>query len=122
MQGSIELNVKVSVPKQLVQDLLVSAFEGGSNYWYSELEPIYEGSTAKDKSVRFYEDLMGGFKLRDTTDGEYYTVGSKEFARAFETMYLKFHSHYNDAVNENGDALTGDVFLQILVFDKVIYG
>ena len=30
--------------------------------------------------------------------------------------------HYADAVTESGDAVTGDVFLQLCLFGKVIFG
>ena len=36
----LQFSSNITVPKQSVQDLLVCAFEGGSNYWYDNLATL----------------------------------------------------------------------------------
>lgn len=42
--------------------------------------------------------------------------------RGLELMRDKYPRHYADLVEENDDAITGDVFLQLAVFGELIYG
>jgi hypothetical protein len=37
-------------------------------------------------------------------------------------MRDQYPRHYADLVEENDDAITGDVFLQLAVFGELIYG
>lgn len=120
---AVSFKVEVSVPKQDIEDLLCCAFEGGSNYWYLELEPLKETSKKKTASERFYNDMMeNGFRLKDGTDGKIYEIKSSAFPEALKIMHEKFNHHFTDLKDENTDAITGDVFLQLLVFKDVIYG
>lgn len=120
---AIKFNVEVSVKREEIFDLLVCAFEGGSNYWYLELEPLKETSDKKIASDRFYDNLItNGFSLKDNTDGAVHKVRPNAFAEALKIMHEKFSNHFQDLKDENTDACTGDVFLQLLVFKDVIYG
>jgi hypothetical protein len=122
---TIDFNVRISVKKQDIQDLLVCAFEGGSNYWYDQLEPLKETIKTGHASDQFYGNMMKhGFKLMDK-EGENestYKVTPDQFAAALKLMHDKYPSHFNDVKTENTDASTGDIFLQLLVFGDVIYG
>lgn len=119
---TITFTTTISLPKQFIQDLLCCAFEGGSNYWYCELEPNTKTSKAEHASDRFYEDLMNGFRLKDNETGKVYTIGTDAFPWALKLMHDKFGLHFNDVRTENTDTDTGDVFLQLLCFGDVIYG
>jgi len=45
------------------------------------------------------------------------------FATArWKVMHDDYPSHYGDAISENDDAGTGDVYLQCCLFGEVIYG
>jgi len=119
----IRFTKEVEIKPELVEDLLVCAFEGGSNYWYDDLEALNETSTKSTASERFYENLVThGFSLLDKETGEIHTISPK----LLRDGAIRFHDneprHFNDAVTENSDASTGDVFLQTIVFGEVRYG
>ncbi len=117
------IKIELTISVQRLKDLLVCAFEGGSNYWYDELEPIREVSIADHPSDAFYENLVNqGFNLRDKYTGKIHQVKPSTFESAFKRMSSATPKHFQDFMNENDDAETGDVFLQLLVFEKVIYG
>lgn len=118
-----EVNSTVEVTKQQLQDLLVCAFEGGSNYWYEELEPLKETNKGGHTSDNFYNDLYEhGFSLRDKETGNKHVIPPRCFRDALVLMHNKHRSHFNDIAQESTDAETGDVFLQLLIHGDVIYG
>lgn len=121
---TVKFSVDIEVKLQDIQDLLVCAFEGGSNYWYDQLEPFAESITEGHPSDKFYGNIMKhGFKLVDKENNrKAYDVTPAEFEIALKLMHDKYPSTFNDIKTENTDAETGDIFLQLLVFREVIYG
>ena len=120
-----KVKVERNITEETVYNLLCSAFEGGSNYWYDELEPLKRSSKATNPSDRFYEDMIKhGFTLMDKHTGVLHTVKPLQFKSAFKHIFSnKDFSHIaSDISNDNMDADTGDVFLQTVVFKDVIYG
>ncbi len=119
-------------------DLLCSAFEGGSNYWYmiesykkpaSEDNPFIEGKPWGDEytpayiSIPFSED--GAVLMCDAEDEDtHFQLDKESIVRGKKLMEEdEQYSHFfADVLNEEDDAETGDVFLQLCVFGEVIYG
>ena len=50
------------------------------------------------------------------------TLNEEKIQEALDLMAEKYPRHYKDFVDENEDADTGDVFIQLFVFGEVIYG
>lgn len=120
---TISFGKDVAIQKQSIQDLLSCAFEGGSNYWYGKLEPLDETIVEGHPSDRFYRNIMKhGFRLFDTFGEKTYEIIPVQFETALKLMYNNHPRHFNDLNYDNFDAETGDVFLQLLCFEKVIYG
>ena len=46
----------------------------------------------------------------------------KALVRGWKVMQADYPRHYKDAIEENDDAITGDVYLQCCLFGKVIFG
>ena len=150
MQFVIELSdAKV---RETIENLLVSAFEGGSNYWYMITGYTYpKGKTRKtmeaekaqsakddfDKEFFPHIDTVlfgGGIKVHDTESANKGTV-TLTYDKCVKALKLmaecagmppeKRHTHprhWEDVLNENTDADTGDVFLQLALWGEVIYG
>ena len=101
---------------EIQKNLLCSALEGGSNYWYMITD--YNESGSKYVSDKPFED--GGYLT--ITDGEITkTLTKVDFKIAGELMLENHIKHFSDAINETDDAVTGDVFLQLAMFGEVIY-
>lgn len=110
---------------QVMSDLLCSAFEGGSNYWYMIEKMEYpEGKTRADFEYPYLELPFKGGSIKITADGEkkVYTLDRKALDKGWELMISDQPHHYADAWTGGGDATTGDVFLQLCLFGKVIFG
>lgn len=131
--------VKKKVNYNDVANLLCSALEGGSNYWYM-LEKVVK---PKKEDRYIFIDSKG---KEDTSWSETYTAPFSKGGRlvisdysgenAFEPKILdldaierglsvmaeKYPMHFSDFISDNGDAITGDVFLQCCLFGETIFG
>ena len=124
----------MNISHSIAADLLVSAFEGGSNYWYiitGHTKPAVEVKpwgadeyTPKYISYPFSEG--GAILISDMEDDESdtHTLNMEAIEHGANILSTDPHysHHYADVVSENIDANTGDVFLQLCLFGEVIYG
>lgn len=128
-------SVSQEVPIDKIANLLCSALEGGSNYWYmleTKVKPEkLEYQMDKDKVFPHIDYPLneGGaliFSIRDAeSDDEKrarYTLNRAAIATGLEIMSRDYSRHFGDMMSENDDAETGDVFLQCCLFGKLIYG
>jgi hypothetical protein len=110
----------IEIPEQRVSDLLVSAFEGGSGYW-ARLRG-YDADMADDivagkRSLGITEDCGEGEPpVEHVLDRKAVARGLKLFAE------LEPRRHFQGFLSEGDDAETGDVFLQMCLLGKIVYG
>lgn len=113
-------DVPISVPAERIAYTLCAALGGGSTYWCQRLDiPDYRGcgwahealTYGVECTVHIHQDES--VLIPDT---------AKAIVRALREMHKHYPRHYSDMVNENEDADTGDVLLQLMVFNEVIYG
>lgn len=113
-------------PDQEMEYLLSSAIEGGgSRYWCMIEDYTYpKGKTEADFEYPHLELPFKGGSIQMTADGEkkVYTLDRKALDRGWKLMITDEPHHYADAVTGSGDMITGDVFLQLCLFGKVIFG
>ena len=130
---TLSTTIRQHVSDERIANLLCSALEGGSNYWYT-IEAF-----AAPPALTFRTDETQVFKHIDypMSEGGSITIGDLEDSGAkfkhkiltravlragLQTMAEKYPSHYAEFVRENDDAETGDVFLQCCCFGEIIYG
>lgn len=108
---------------EVIKDLLLTALEGGSNYWY-----MIEYHNTKDiKAESLYDTPLHSkgfivFSLLEEDDDRTFLLNSEAITKGWNTIEDRFPMHLKDAIEENGDACTGDVFLQCCLFGGVVYG
>lgn len=129
------------IEEEELWDLMVTAFEGGSNYWIGTVNVSVEtrklhsifasefGNTVT--SWRWYHQVpfvlagTSGYKGHelemDTPAGKFYLTINKLFD-GLKLMHEEASTHYNNFISENWDAITADVFLQYALFGEVIFG
>lgn len=131
----MNIEVKQSIPLGRVSDLLTSALEGGSNYWYT-IEKAqkpktwsYSSFEPKGKPSPYTVDIplnKGGVLFISDMEGDdekkLYRLDLKAIKRGLQVMASNEPKHWGDFMSENDDAITGDVFLQCCLFGEVIYG
>lgn len=125
------------VTNQILADLLSSAFEGGSNYWCilngrtPPTEIVFRTEPHAPPGQTYLQDfpINPGGSLRFVALDNDVINGRTEFLldraaleRGFKLLEERYPRHYRDAINEDGDADTGDVFLQLCLFGEVVFG
>lgn len=130
-----EISVKVPITKQRISDLLCSAFEGGSNYWYTIDQfikpPKLEWQTDPEQVYRHLDYPLnegGALIISDKEDDEpvkskkTYRLDLESITKGVQAFADKCPYQFSQFLNDNADAITGDCFLQCCLFGEVIYG
>lgn len=126
--------------EKMVRDLLVSAFEGGSNYWYrieSEKLPtgtkkadFKEGGRMQPEGEYYHWSQLiptypgGQLVIRDISEGEGEThvLDLAALRRGWLLLKKKYPESYKRVLEENYDANDGDLFLQLALFGELVFG
>lgn len=119
--------VEIEVTVERIGGLICAGWEGGdcgSASWIDKAEVTTEGAGA----VYAWEHPLTGGELAITFGAEENEVETKPFGwdqvvRGWMLFQNKKWSHHlQDFINENEDAITGDVFVQLCVLGDVVYG
>ena len=106
--------------KSLLSDLLVTAFEGGSNHWIDSVEILTEGLDYADP-----ETYPGNYLISVTPldyDEPCRDINPATTADAWSRLrrdYPKIAARISD---ETYDADDADAFLQMICFEDIIFG
>lgn len=121
----------INVDPQRVQDMIIGAFEGGSNYWLGNgrvelVQPAY--ADMPPAGVVWYGNELRNvfaepdFKVTIQHDGEELVLDQSAITKGLLTMATRYGRHFSDLISENDDADTADVFLQCCLFGELVYG
>jgi hypothetical protein len=138
---SIKITVSIDISIERIKDLLCCAFEGGIDYWAL----IQEGATQADMDkvgAEYYHEIpaLGGeLKVYDREDfgdtddpqellGVLNMEGMKKALQYMAEGTDKngkdcpgFRNHWDWFMNENEDATTGDIFVQLAVMGEEVF-
>lgn len=127
-----KIKTTTEVTDERVADLLVSALEGGSNFWY-----ILTDYHAPDNYTSYrvspdrlfphidYPMNLGGYlMIGDTEEPEREPIKLDRGAlqKGLRTMAKKYPKQFQEFMSAEDDANTGDLFLQCCLFGELIYG
>jgi len=108
-----------------IDNMIVSALEGGSNYWISNIEVVDR------KGVKYLSQVAQQGGILRIIDNEWEQPHLFDMI-AIRKGFTKFvnwknrkgekHARVLDFENDNIDANTGDCFLQFCLFEDVIFG
>lgn len=134
----MEMRIKIEkeIPRQVLEDIFVTAIEGGSNYWYFlsdeavakirkavsvESEPYL--SIAISKAIL---DFGVDVPINDAENEEEVLGTISKTTMQDRLQLLSDDAHYKYALeselNEEGDADSSDIVFQYLSFGEVIFG
>jgi hypothetical protein len=126
-----KIKTEVELTESDVESLLVSALEGGSRDW-AMIEAKVDGKNDKANGCKYLSDYVlkgsglvisnGTEESSDNKDFVKTVVNRQRVQVALELMAQQDPSAFNDIKSDDCDAVTGDIFLQICVLGKVIYG
>jgi len=145
-----EVQTTITVTDERIRDLLITAMEGGSNYWYQILKYEFpEGIGLNDFRAggqfavkdEHTSASLGYFPVQYVipfTEGCAIVIGDLNdpesedpqlpakldrdaLTRGIQVMASKSPEHFADFLAENEDAATADVFLQLALFGDVVF-
>jgi len=133
LQGSTEITTTITTTHAITDhrlaDLLCTALEGGVGYWAQIVETEKGAGDGKPWGDEYTPSYIscpfstGGFiKFKDTESDDTWTLDRAAMERGLKRMAEKTPAHFADFINENADATTGDVFLQLCFFEEVTFG
>jgi len=129
----MEISTKQKISLQHFEDIIITALEGGSNYWY-ELD-TNEFKDKLPKNDKTFSEKISEALFNDTTfemnvydieriniDDILGTVTQASIKKAIEIAYKDYPNIYSDFIEGTGDAETADVLFQLAVMGKLIFG
>lgn len=137
---TVGVPVVLAIPHQRIADLVTTAIEGGAcNIWLEAVKPA-SGTNLKMLARKYSADpwysvgqvyAAPNFQMVVTVDKPtedhpgHKTLTLADFQMAFVLMATKddgaYARHFGDFLNENEDALTGDLFMQFAVYGEEVY-
>ncbi len=134
----MEINVKINVTSEIVNNVLVCALEGGSNYWYMlgdfdrkhfvKGEPLVDNLTRSfdaDDEYRVQVLDLESVEYDDDDEGSAETLGyltNESMAYAFSTMAVEFPEQFARIMTTDCDADDADIWFQIAVMGEITFG
>jgi hypothetical protein len=129
------IQVTRTISRKVIEDVFVTALEGGSNYWYFLPEQSVKAiREAVPKSVDPYLSTAIGKAILDfgvevdisDVEDEEYVLGTISIKTLQERLQKLADSEHNWAldreINEDGDAETSDIVMQYIALGEIIYG
>jgi len=125
----IEVKTTVRIPNQKIQDLIVSAVEGGSNYWakfkfptgYKDKYESYEQIPFNGGKFEVFDietdELLGELNQSSTKVGLQLMADCKDSKEKAVPA-----RHFKNLATDCEDAETADVFMQLSVMGEIRFG
>jgi hypothetical protein len=122
------IHTTIETPNQRIADLMITALEGGSNYWLlaARLDHPEDKTLLSEKpwyaSPELYDNTALKIVFTEQEDAKEHLVTSVEIANGTQLMAEQSPGHFADFIAENDDATTAEVWLQYVIFGEIVYG
>lgn len=113
--------------KQAIENILITALEGGSNYWYM----LEEFDMISDSKMSYVENIIHniintpGFEITvtDCETGEYLGILSKEsILKGLNLAREQYKEEYDMIMDGDYDESIADVLFQLIIMGEIVYG
>jgi len=123
------MKITIEIEDQKIKDQIITAIEGGSNYWYyldylSMLPEYNEGEALSERIGRAVLDEgieVPVFDYEDQ-DEELGKLSKASIENAMMIMASEYPQTLDDIREETGDAETADIFFQLAVMGEIVFG
>ena len=118
-----EVTIKFIITNEEIADLLVTAFEGGINYWCEEVELHIPPSDDYDEDKDFMSELLhhGGELKLIGVDGDAWILTEDKFIEGIKHILIDSHWSVEELMY-NQDADIADQIIQYALFNEIIFG
>ena len=107
--SEFEKRLEVMEQDKLYEYLLITALEGGSNYWVNTI------------STRSYSRMLKEGFILTSEDCEYRII-PEDYNKSLLQLKERYGKIYQRIVEGTYDANDADAWLQMMVFNEIIYG
>lgn len=113
--ATVTVKVTHTFDRERIECLLISALEGGSNYWIKWAQPVQGGD--------IYDGAFD-YGVRIRADGEPHSrlLNMTAMQKGLQDLADQHPDHMADLISGNDDATTADVWLQLCLFGEVVFG
>lgn len=129
----MKVMIEVDIPQEKINDLIITALEGGSNYWYilpestmDVLDEVMETEGTDPASVRFCKAIELGktLEVNDAEDPDTVlgSISTESIQKGLQTMAQKNLEHFMQMFTDGWDADTADVAFQYFVMNDLVFG
>lgn len=119
---TIPFLVQVNIDDQRLEDMLIGAFEGGSNYWLARATPTNGERFSYTKVVKGEQTLKMTLVNPEDIETELPLINREQLIKGMQLMAEKAPRHFANFMDENDDAETADVFFQFALLGEIVYG
>jgi hypothetical protein len=128
------IEVKQKISQEVLEDIFVTALEGGSNYWYflsEEAVKLIRDAVPKSEdphlSTSILKAILKGVEVPiNDADNEDDVIGTISLNTMEERLQKLADSQNKSAlirhIEEEGDADSADTVFQYLAFGEIVYG
>ena len=124
MEHIIKIEKTLTFTDENIGDLLVTAFEGGINYWCGKVKIISVPKEHEGK-YEFASDVIalgGVLKLYDAETSDTWELTLDKFLKGLERYCKITDIESAEELMDNHDADTADGIIQYALFEKIIFG
>jgi len=130
------MEIKTKIPREVLENVCVTAIEGGSNYWYHLSDEAYrvirkvvpknEDSYISTAMLKAVLDHNVEVPINDAED-EYEVLGHLSIKTLSERLQKLSESEsykwaLNNELNNEGDADSSDIVFQWMVMGEAVFG
>jgi hypothetical protein len=123
----------LKITDEQISDLMVTALEGGINYWCGKTEMKkdvlgigFDGVTlADDEEVVYGSDLIakgGTLILHDAESSDKWELNKEKFMVGLEKVMEWGEFESIEELMDEHDAETADVLIQFAIFNEIVFG
>lgn len=114
-----EVCVTHKIDRQTVEDLLVCAFEGGSEYWIDSAIRLVrlEGESIYDAAFNYGLVIQPKGELQRKI-----ILNAYMMRHGLQVLFARYPHQAKAIVDDNADVETADCWLQCCLFSEIVYG
>ena len=117
---SVNIDAKIELTRQDIDDLMVTALEGGINYWCRKARVLQ-----CPEKYEFASDVIsrnGSLMLYDAESSDHWELTLEKFMNGVKFVCERDgYTEANDLI-DNHDADTADAIVQYALFNEIVFG
>lgn len=132
----MEITIKTTITREMLENIFVTALEGGSNYWYwinsEDIDQAFKlcesdssrfiTSEAIFKSVYDYGMKFPIYDIESIDDGPIGLLDRDTFQQRLQLCSEEVPWSIQSEISDNGDSHSSDVVFQYLALGSLIFG